>query len=73
MNAQLVNIWPPMESVKHIVSICSTRNTCVAEPREARGRKARKMSGMAGPERIRVNCVTGEGGFQHWLSCFVQS
>ena len=43
------------------------RNTCIAETREARGGEAHKMSGMEGGERIGVNCVAWEGGFQHWL------
>ena len=30
------------------------------------GGEAHKMSGMEG-ERIEVNCVAREGGFQHWL------
>ena len=52
MNVQLVNIWPTMESVKHIVSIRNTRNTFVAEPCEARGRK----------EGRPVKCHGWEGG-----------
>ena len=44
-----------------------TRNTCIAETREARGvGKAHKTSGMEGGERIGVNCVAWEGGFQYW-------
>ena len=41
-----------------------TRTTCIAKPREARGRVARKMIGMGGRERNRVNCETWEVGFQ---------
>ena len=41
-----------------------TRTTCIAKSREARGRVARKMIGMGQRERNRVNCETGEGGFQ---------
>ena len=41
-------------------------NSCIAEPRS--GKEGSKMSRMEGRERNRVNCVTGEGGFQHLLS-----
>ena len=44
-----------------------TRNTCIVEACKARERKAHKMSGMEGGERIGVSCVAWEGGFQHWL------
>ena len=37
-----------------------TRNSCIAEPCAARGRPI-KWKG----ERIAVNCVAWEGGFQH--------
>ena len=40
--------------------IYQTRNTCIAEPREARGGGAHK--GVGGQERNEVNHVTGEGG-----------
>ena len=46
---------------------CITRNTCIAEPREGRGREARKLSAMGWRERNRVSCLTGEGGFQQRL------
>ena len=32
-----------------------------------RGKDAHKTKGIKGGERTGVNCVTGEGGFQHWL------
>ena len=41
-------------------------NSCIAEPRS--GKEGSKMSRMEGREKNRVNCVTGEGGFQHLLS-----
>ena len=41
-------------------------NSCSTEPRS--GKEGSKMSRMEGRERNRVNCVTGEGGFQHLLS-----
>ena len=41
-------------------------NSCIAEPRS--GKEGSKMSRMEGRERNRVNCATGEGGFQHLLS-----
>ena len=41
-------------------------NSCIAEPRS--GKEGSKMSRIEGRERNRVNCVTGEGGFQHLLS-----
>ena len=46
---------------------CITRNTCIAEPREGRGKDARKLSAMGWRERNRVSCVTSEGGFQQRL------
>ena len=40
----------------------------IKESREARGGGGgQKMPGMGRRERNEVNCVTGEGGFQHWL------
>ena len=42
-----------------------TKNTYIAEPLEARG-QAHKMSVVGGRQRNRVNCVTGEVGFQYW-------
>ena len=41
-------------------------NSCIAEPRS--GKEGSKMSRIEGRERNRMNCVTGEGGFQHLLS-----
>ena len=46
--------------------INKTRNTCIAEPHEARRGGGHKMSGMEG-ERIEVNCLARKGGFQQWL------
>ena len=44
-----------------------TRNTCIAEPREAwGGGRPIKCQGWKG-ERIGVKWVAWEGGFQHWL------
>ena len=43
----------------HSVLLPFTRNTCIAEPREIRGRLI-KCQGWEG-ERNGVNCVTGEG------------
>ena len=37
----------------------------IKESREARGRPIKCQGGKA--ERNEVDCVTGEGGFQHWL------
>ena len=55
---------PFEKNVKYIL----TRNTCIVETREARGGgEAHKMSGMEEGERIGVNCVAWEDGFQHWL------
>ena len=56
------NAWP---NWMRLTSISRwTRTTCIAKPREARGRVARKMIGMGGRERNRVNCETWEVGFQ---------
>ena len=44
-----------------------TRNTCIAEPREAWGGRPIKCQGWKG-ERIGGKWVAwGGGGFQHWL------
>ena len=46
-----------------------TRNACIAEPHKAQwgaGEGPQKVRDGR-RERIGVNCVTWEGGFQHWL------
>ena len=46
-----------------------TRNTCIAEPREARGwggGRPIKCQGWKG-ERSGVNCAVWEGEFPHWF------
>ena len=41
---------------------------CIAETREAHDQEGGPQNVRdGGRERIGVNCVTGEGRFQHWL------
>ena len=47
-------------NVSNLLTI--TRNTCIAEPREARGRGGGSPKGVGGQERNEVNHVTGGGG-----------
>ena len=55
------------EETTNILVIFITRNACIAEPREARGRRLYNFrDGRGGErERNRVNCVTREYAFQN--------
>ena len=44
----------------HTLGIYSTRNTCIAEPREAREGEGAHKGGGGGREKGEVNHVTGE-------------
>ena len=64
--------WRPVPTETLVIELrCESVNSTlkelinIKESREARGRPIKCQGGKA--ERNEVDCVTGEGGFQHWL------